>query len=201
MPRRLFNRIMPSPETIRQHRALKILGDALHDGNLWHLNRHSASLAVFIGIFCAFIPLPFQMVLAAALAIAFRANLPVAIALVWISNPLTMPPMFYGGYRLGALIMDLPPRSFSIELSLQQWLEHISVVWKPLLLGSVICGLFFGGLAYSLVRIVWRQMVLHNWRKRCKERREKNGGLHQKSAAADGPDAAIKALERTSSAE
>jgi uncharacterized protein (DUF2062 family) len=38
-----------------------------------------------VGLFCAFIPVPFQMLLAAPSAIIFSANLPVSIALVWIA--------------------------------------------------------------------------------------------------------------------
>jgi uncharacterized protein (DUF2062 family) len=48
-----------------------------------------------VGLFCAFIPVPFQMLLAAPSAIIFSANLPVSIALVWITNPITMPPIFF----------------------------------------------------------------------------------------------------------
>ena len=182
MPKKLFKRIMPPPEMLKNHRYLKLLGDALHDGNLWHLNRYSASLATFIGVFCAFIPVPFQMVLAAALAIAFHANLPLSVALVWISNPVTMPPIFYGSYRLGALILDLPPKAFTfelsglnMELSLEQWWHNLKSSWQPLLrplfVGSFVCGLFFGGLAYTAVRIAWRIMVLRNWRLRVRLRR------------------------------
>lgn len=170
MPKRVFKRIMPHPETLKNHRILSFLGDALHDGNLWHLNRHSASLAVFIGVFCAFLPIPLQMLLAACLAIMVRANLPVSVALVWISNPVTLPPILYADYRLGALIMDLPIRSLNMNMSLEQWKDTLLVVWRPTLLGGFICGLFFGGLAYSMVRILWRAMVLHNWRKRVRER-------------------------------
>jgi len=54
-----------------------------------------------VGLFCAFVPLPIQMLLAAAAAIIFRVNLPISVGLVWITNPVTIPPMFYFCYKVG----------------------------------------------------------------------------------------------------
>lgn len=173
MPRKFFQRLMPPREQLQRHRHLQVLGDALHDGNLWHLNRQSASLAVFIGIFCAFMPIPMQMLLAAFLAIFFHANLPLSVVLVWISNPLTMPPIFYGSYKLGAFLMNRPPSSASFEISLDYLVENMAVIWQPLLLGSLVCGLFFGSMGYFCVRLLWRIAVARQWEKRRLERRQR----------------------------
>ena len=96
---------MPDHQTIKEHKHLKIFGKLLHDGNLWHLNRRSVSGAFAVGLFCAFVPIPSQMILAAAIAIIIRVNLPISVALVWISNPITMPPIFYAAYKFGAYVM------------------------------------------------------------------------------------------------
>ena len=91
---------MPDHEKIRQHPQLnKLFGTLLHDPNLLHLNRRSISGAFFIGMFWAFMPMPFQMIPAAALAIYFRTNLPISIGLVWFTNPITIPPFFYFCYK------------------------------------------------------------------------------------------------------
>ena len=80
MPRRLFKRYMPDPEDLKGHPTLRHLGQVLHDPNLWHLNRHSVSRAMAMGLFAAFIPIPMQMLLAASLAVISRANLPISIS-------------------------------------------------------------------------------------------------------------------------
>jgi hypothetical protein len=103
VPKKLIKRYLPDHQTLRTHRHLQVFGARLHDPNLWHLNRRSASGAFAVGLFVAFIPLPLQMLLAAALAIVTQVNLPVSVALVWITNPVTMPPIFYFCYRVGGM--------------------------------------------------------------------------------------------------
>ena len=41
------------------------------------------------------LPIPGQMFIAVALAIIFTANLPISFALIFVTNPLTMPAVFY----------------------------------------------------------------------------------------------------------
>ena len=71
MPKRLIKKFFPDPETIKEHKHLKVFGSLLYDPNLWHLNRRSFAGALAVGLFVAFIPLPTQMIIAAALAIIF----------------------------------------------------------------------------------------------------------------------------------
>jgi hypothetical protein len=174
MPRKFFQRFLPPKEQLQNHRHLQVLGELLYDTNLWHLNRQSAALAAFVGIFCAFMPIPMQMLLAAAIAVVLHANLPMAVVLVWISNPLTMPPIFFGTYKLGALLLDIPPRNIGLDSTLHEILVDLSVIWQPLLLGSLICGLLFGGLGYITVKVLWRLVVTRRWRQRLERNANKN---------------------------
>src|SRR5471032_766859 len=166
MPRRLFKRYMPDPTSIREHKSLRFLGRLLHDPNLWHLNRHSVSRAMGIGLFAAFMPIPLQMLLAAVLAIIARANMPISVSLVWLTNPLTMPPIFYGTYKLGALLMQVPPRQLPDDLTWEWISGQLSTLWQPFLLGSLVAGVVLGALAYGLTLLYWRWWVGRQWRKR-----------------------------------
>ena len=49
MPRRTIRRLLPKPHAIRDHKSLRLVSARLHDPNLWHLNRHSVSVAAFAG--------------------------------------------------------------------------------------------------------------------------------------------------------
>ncbi len=149
MPRRLFKRYMPDPTSIREHKSLRFFGKLLHDPNLWHLNRHSVARAMGVGLFAALIPIPMQMLLAAALAIPVRGNLPIAVSLVWLTNPLTMPPVFFVTYMTGAWLMQVPPRTLPDELTFEWITDQLATVWQPFLLGSVVCGVVLGIVATS----------------------------------------------------
>lgn len=173
MPRRLIKRYMPNPELIRNHRHLQIFGTLLHDANLWHLNRHSVSTAFAIGLFWAFIPMPFQMIPAALLAIVFRANLPISVALVWVSNPVTMPPLFYSCYKVGTWILRIPPQPFHFELSWDWLTSGLLAIWQPFLLGCVVVGGIASLLGYVTMRWFWRWHVRRNWQRRKELRRNR----------------------------
>lgn len=187
MARKYFKRIMPHPSRIKDNRYLKMFGSLLHDPGLWHLNRASASGAFAVGLFCAFVPLPFQMLIAAALAIFFRVNLPLSAALVWVTNPLTLAPIFYFAYRVGAWILQWPKSEFAMELSLT-WLEQELVhIWQPFLLGCLICGLLSALIGYYAVQWFWRYHVGKSWKARKQRWKEKL--LHFEKAPEDpAPD-------------
>ncbi len=165
MPKRTLKQFAPSPAALREIKLLRVLGDWIYEPNLWHVNRYSASMAFFVGLFVAFMPIPGQMVLAAILALLLRCNLPLSIGLVWITNPLTMPAMFFLAYSVGALMIDVPMQPLEFQLNWHWLRESIGAIWRPLLLGCVICGLFFGSLSFFLVSMMWRWRVVSRWKK------------------------------------
>lgn len=180
MPRRFLKNYLPKPQAVESNRYIKMLGSSIgeriHDPRLWHLNRHGVAAGASIGVFIAFMPVPFQMVLAALAAILFRANLPSAVALVWISNPLTIPPLFYAAYRIGKILLGLPPSNIGNDVSIHWLIESFEYVWEPLLLGCLVLGGFCAGAVYFLVMELWRLHVIRLWRQRRwlrKERHEK----------------------------
>ncbi len=166
MPKRLLKRLLPDHGTFREHPHLQRFGSRLQDGNLWHLNRRSVAGGVAVGLFWAFIPIPFQMIPAAASAIALRTNLPISVVLVWITNPLTMPPIWYATYRFGAWLLDLPPRNVDFTLSLENLLNNMQGLWKPLFLGSFAISIISAIGGFVLVRLAWRIFIVRRHRAR-----------------------------------
>ncbi|KAA0875336.1 DUF2062 domain-containing protein [Nitrincola tapanii] len=170
MPRKFLKRFMPDPHWVRNHPHLRWLGEHLRNPNLWHLSHRSVSLAFMIGIFCAFLPMPFQMVVAATLAVLIGCNLPVSVALVWISNPVTMPAMLYFSYRVGIWILGTDLSTHPMEWHLDTLYSNFKMIWRPLILGSVICGMVAGLLGSLSIRLLWLISVRRTWIRRGRER-------------------------------
>ncbi len=158
--KKLLRSFMPDHHSLRQYRALAFLGNLLHDPQIFHLTRHSAAGGMAAGLFCAFFPIPGHMIFAAIAAIGFRVNLPVAVAAVWVTNPITIPPIFYLAYRLGSAFLDNPVEPVKFEFTLD-WLGTTFVhIWPPLVTGSLILAITSAALGYFSVRLLWRLAVV-----------------------------------------
>lgn len=169
MPKHLIKKYFPDRDTIRNHKHLQVFGNLLHDANLWHMNRRSVSGAFAAGLFWSMIPIPLQMLAAAACAIIFRVNMPISVALVWLTNPITMPPIFYINYLFGAWLMQSPPLEKGFEVSMEWFTESMHLIWQPLYVGSFVSGIILGVIGYACIRLLWRLHIIA----RFKEKREK----------------------------
>lgn len=138
----------------------------VNDPNLLHLNRDSVSGAFFIGLFCAFLPIPGQIVLASLLAFLFRCNLPISLLLIWLSNPLTIPPLTILLYKFGQFLLGREEAALAFQFTWTWFAEHGPAVYLPIALAGVICGLVVGTLGYITIRLLWRWKVVKNWQAR-----------------------------------
>ncbi|WP_254423118.1 DUF2062 domain-containing protein [Psychrobacter sp. DAB_AL32B] len=180
MPKKRLQDLLPTPEQILESRTLKLFAPQLADPRLWHFNRHSLNKAVYIGVLSAFFPLPGQMLLALIGALIFRANVPMALGLTWITNPLTSLPVFYAAYYIGAKILDVPMISLRLigrmiaDFSLWALSDGANpfITYKGTvsisafslgitilaIITSIICGLAF--------KAIWRYKTVTTWQKR-----------------------------------
>ncbi len=170
MPRKFLKRYSPSPQTIRKNRALGCLGESIHQPNLWLLNRHSVSRAFAIGLFCAWLPMPLQTLLAAILAIFFRAHLPISVALVFVTNPVTIPPMFYFAYKFGSWLLGMTPEPVDMNIGWEWFTTTLGQIWQPMLFGCLILGIFSAITGYFAIHIIWRKSVRRRWQERTEKR-------------------------------
>lgn len=154
-----LKRWVPDPSRIREIKALRFLGTRIYSPNLWHFNRKSVSRAFAVGLWAMYTPpLPWQQVIAALGAIYFGANLPIAVALVWITNPLTWMPMYYFAYEVGAIAIGSRTFSFD-EFSKVFDIETALSLGAPLLVGCLILMHLGALLGYFGVQWLWIRSV------------------------------------------
>ncbi len=171
MPRKFLQTYLPSAAQLQRQRSLGILGRRLLEPELWHLNRQYVSTAFAVGLFVAWLPIPMQMLVAAAMAMIIRCNLPISVALVWVSNPITLPALLLFGYQAGAWLLGKPPELEAFELSWEWMRARLGQIWAPLWLGSVVCGLVSAFLGWGSMQLVWRWHVVQRWERRRNVRR------------------------------
>lgn len=120
-------------------------------------NRKMISRGVFIGLFIAFIPMPMQMAAVLLLMPLFRFNVPIALAMCWLSNPFTMPPMYYMEYMTGAFFLgsEIP----HVEMTLEWFSDNLDDIFIPLYLGTLFYSVVGASSAYWAVNHFWKSSV------------------------------------------
>ena len=164
---------LPKPETLQSSRWLRWMGPVLNHPRLWHFSRKGISLGLALGIFFGLLIPVAQIPFAAAMAVALRANVPMAVASTLVTNPVTFGPVYYGAYRLGkAVLGENAPTEREIKSELQaaqdespaiegpgNRLRHafaqLTTVGKPLVVGLAIVASLSGIAVYFLVSGVW----------------------------------------------
>jgi len=164
--KRFLRRHLPDPRQLREHKRLRFLGELLHDPRLWHFSRRSTVRGLAAGAFYAFVPVPWQMLLAATTAAWLRFNLPVAVAMVWITNPLTIPPIVFANYRFGAWLLGSPAADWTFEPSLDWLLQRAGDIGWPLLVGSMAMAVLAGIATFAIAHLLWRWHIVARFRGR-----------------------------------
>lgn len=132
-------------------------------------NRKMISRGVLLGLLIAFIPMPMQMAVVLLFMPFFRFNVPIALAMCWITNPFTMPPMYFVEYHFGAFLLGMEVKS--VELTLEWFSENLDAIFIPLYTGAVLFSLFFGSLGYWAVNHFWKSSV-HKEKQKLRDERE-----------------------------
>ncbi len=159
MPRRFFRKLAVKRERFHGKWFLAPFEHLLHDGNLWGIRRRTVVPAFAIGLFFAFMPFPGHPVFAALAALAVRVNIPVAAVTTFVSNPLTMGPMYYLGFQIGEFLLGSGEGTFDFELSLAWVRDTFVTIWQPLMLGCVLLGTTFALLGYVGLDLLWRASI------------------------------------------
>jgi len=120
------------------------------------VNRRSVTGALAIGVFVSLLPVPGHTPIAVGIALLTGVNLGVAALAAWANSPLTLIPVFYFEYRLGAFLLGMPTQEWPEAVS-WDWLDaQLALLWKPLFLGALIVAAVTTTLVFVGVNAVWR---------------------------------------------
>lgn len=157
MPRARIKKYLPSPGRIKSLPPFHYLGIRFSDPALWMINRNAISKAAAIGLFCAYLPMPLEMLPATLLAVLWRANLPLSIVLVWLSNPFTWIVLYAPPYLLGSALLGETDISIS-HITIETMIQELAALW----IGCLIFGVALACAGYFAVRVVWRMVVINS---------------------------------------
>ena len=166
-----FKRLLLNVTRLRRGQLLRPLRHRLRNKGLWSFDHHSVAKGAAIGVFFAILFPVAHILFAIVTAIALRANVVAASLSTFISNPLTMPIIYYSAYRIGALMVrpDAPDapvdalesaqEAAQSALAVRQWfpalLDWMSSVGAPTAVGIVALACVAALTVYALVFAIW----------------------------------------------
>lgn len=166
---------MPTRESIEQIRWLRPVAHRVLAPELWRFTRRSVPRGVALGLLVGiFLLIPgLQIAGAAMLALPFRANVPIAAAMTFLSNPATTPFILYGSVYTGNAMLgrsaDVSGFMALIEhqAGVSEWMNWLFSQAAPaLLIGLLVISVISAAAGYGLSILVWRGWVARKWRKR-----------------------------------
>jgi uncharacterized protein (DUF2062 family) len=139
----------------RENVNLGWLSKYLTDPELWKWNKRTIAKAFAIGLFCAFLPMPAHTLLAAILAVLFSANILLSMFMVWVNNPITIVPIYYFTYKLGASIMGIEMDP-NFEFSFGYLMDNLGVATLALWIGGIIVSIVSAILGYFSIITIYK---------------------------------------------
>jgi len=185
--RRQYRKHAPTQEELKKSPLLKPLGKRIWASELWRLTRRSVPAGVAVGLFIGIVLMipGLQIVGAALMAVPFRANIPIAAAMTFVSNPATTPFFIIAaidvGNRLG-FHADLAAfqRLSAARASLRDWFAWLLSDAAPALVsGLTLIALGFALAGFLVSLVVWRLWIGSKWRSRLHRFRSAEGTAPQ----------------------
>lgn len=148
MIRKVFNKNKSNPKLDAIMQKYKIPRDLLS------INRKMVSRAILVGLFIALIPMPMQMLTVILIAPFFRFNVPIGVSLVWITNPFTMPFIYYIEYMTGNFLL-MQDGVNNMQMTLEWFKNNLSDIFIPLYVGTLFYSVIFSLGGFYLANWLW----------------------------------------------
>jgi uncharacterized protein len=161
---------IPTRESIEANRWLRPVAHRILAPSLWRFNRRSVPRGVALGVFSGIL-FPFaHMFLAAILALPLRANVPTAVGVTLLNNPVTIGPLLFAAYHVGHWVLHFDrhvghqiAQNVKANEGMLHWLAQGG---PPLIVGLLIIAVGASLAGYFGTSLVWRLRVARRWKTR-----------------------------------
>lgn len=159
-----LGRTMPSREAMAQNRYLAPIAHRFLNPELWRFTRRSVPRGVALGLFAAFIIPVGQIFLAAFLAWPARANVPLAAAVTFVTNPFTIAFWAVVANKVGNFILRIDATATEVVMTQAQSTWWVYIVDAFQLAGVTVLGFFVlavvtSAVGYIAASGIWRVIV------------------------------------------
>jgi uncharacterized protein (DUF2062 family) len=169
---RIYRENAPTRESLAENRLIQPVAHRVLAPELWRFTRRSVPRGVALGLMVGiFLLIPgLQIAGAALLALPIRANVPLAVAMTFLSNPATTPfiaglSFYVGSFMLGRTA-DMSGFMALIEhhAGLAEWMAWLLSETAPaLLFGLLIVSIVTAIVGYLISDWLWRARVARKW--------------------------------------
>lgn len=165
----------PARESFEKSRVLRPFAKRVFHPALWRFTRRSVPRGVALGLMVGiFLLVPgVQIAGAALLALPFRANVPIAAAMTFLSNPLTTPFLIAAALYIGDATLHIGADVSQFEALMARgagfpdWLAWLLSSAAPALLwGLFVISAAAALFGYIVATIIWRVWLIRRWRRR-----------------------------------
>lgn len=169
--RRLKRMLRPLPRraTVHRYPILKwFSATARRRAYLWSFRGDCVIPAIYAGCILSLMPIyGLQMLSAFALALLLKANLMVLVGLQWITNPLTVAPLYYACYRVGETLLGvftLTANDIAVaDVESLSLTTQVMGKFTAIALGAILIGTVIGGILSAVYSIaIKRYRFSHN---------------------------------------
>ena len=169
---------IPTREALERNRWVRPFAHRVLRSDLWRFNRRSVPRGVALGLFVGIL-IPFAHSFVAALTAVFvRANVPVAIAATWTSNPATWVVIFPAAYKIGQALLRLDQLTGVAPISetmqhtgSDHLLQRLTGVGLETAFGLFVIATVVSAVGYLLTSFGWRWWIARKRASRLAEMR------------------------------
>lgn len=169
---RWWRKNAPTRESLEDVRWLRPFAHRVLEPSLWRFTRRSVPRGVALGLIVGiFLMIPgLQIIGAALLALPCRANVPIAVAMTFLSNPATTPFILYLSIIVGNRFIHSPVDVGTVMTMINQgatiaeWAEWLASAAAPaLVVGLFVISVITAAVGYLLSSCLWRAWISHKW--------------------------------------